>query len=329
MTLSLDAHSLTTWQSCRRRYSLESSWRVVRYRPKLLFDMLLRRAIFRLSNGGDAATLAADAKATFLQSAADPGLDLAPGADPYRLAKSWCGMFDTLLATIAKTPLLVVRDLAPIRLSSTLEWQPRSWSDESGQLHRWLTVDAWDEDQAARELHSWRTIGDIAATRAPLMLHVIEIGRATKDGRSCPWSRAWSHPGLKSLAYRFRKPTGGELSAGWLPYHYSDVRDDPYEWASRLVEDGEWSRVTHHLLLNAPTDAQCAATMRDVMLESLDIRELAAEDRLWHTLPMSRGACDLYAPCPYQPVCYSPDIVPLESLGLYQARSDSTITVKR
>jgi len=328
MTISLDAHSLSAWQSCRRRYALESEWRAVRYRPKLLFDMLLRRAIFLLSSAkGDAATLAADAKATFLQSAANPGLDLAPGVDPYRLAKSWCGMFDTLLATIAKTPLLVVRELAPVRLSSSLEWTPCSWSDESQQLHRWVTVDSWDEDQAARELHSWRTIGDIAATRLPLMLHVIEIGRATKDGRSTPWSRAWQHPTIHNFAYRFRKPTGGELGSGWLPYHYNDMRDDADEWATRLLDDGEWQRITHHLLLNAPTDAQCAATMRDVMLESLDIRGLVDEDRLWHTLPMSRGACDGFVPCPWQPLCYSPEIVPLESLGLYQRRDNATVKV--
>jgi hypothetical protein len=328
MNLTLDAHSLATWQSCRRRYVLESSWRPLRWRPKDLWTALLRRAIFALSNAAaDWQTLAADAKSAFLQSAADPGLDIKPGVDPYRLAKSWTGMFDTVLATLAVTQLLTVKELAPVRLSSTLSWQPRSWADDSQQLHRWVTVDAWDEDAAAREMHSWRTIGDIAACRAPLMLHVIEIGRATKDGRSTPWSRAFQHPTIRNFRYRFRSPKGEPLGDGWLPYHYNDTRDDPAEWAERLVADGEWSRVTHHLLVQSPTESQCADTMRQVMLESLDIRTLAEEDRLWHTLPMARGACDGWTPCPYQDVCYAPQIIDPATIGLYQARESSKVKV--
>jgi hypothetical protein len=323
----LDAHAMTTWQSCRRRHALERDWRPLRQRPSVLFAMLLRRAVFALSNGGDHATLAAEAKATFLQSAANPGLDLPRGANPYAIARAWCAMYDTLLASIAKASLLTVREVAPVALSPSVSWQPRAWQDESGQLHRWLTIDDWDEDAFSREMHSWRTIGDIAATRQGMMLHVVEVGRAAKDGRSSPWSRAWRHPSLRSLAYRFRKPTGGPLSSGWLPYHYNDTRDDAAEWAARLVAEGEYERATHHLLVESPTDAQAEAVRRDILVESLAI---ARGERAWRDIPMARGACDAWTPCPFLNACYAPagEVVNLETLGLYERRESATLVAK-
>ena len=322
----LDPHTLTVWQACKRRSALEASWRPIKWRAKSLFDALLCRAIFSLSNAGDPATLAADAKAQFLSTAANPGLDLPPGANPYVIARTWCGMFDTILAAIAKTTLLVVRELPPVGLSSDVTWQPRSWQDESGQLHRWLTVDAWDDGQMSREMHSWKTIGDIAAMRAPIMLHVIEIGRATKDGRSAPWSRAWQHPGLRSMHYRFRKPTGGQLSAGWLPYYYSDVRDDAVEWAESMIREGELARITHHLAVQSPTAEQAGAVIRDVLAESRDIVRQGTVP--WQDIPMSRAACDGFVPCPFEYLCYAEPGVRPESLGLYQRRSQDTLSVK-
>jgi hypothetical protein len=326
--MNLDAPSLTVWQTCRRRYLLDAQYRVLRWRPKQLFDALLRRAIFALSNGEDAAQLASDAKSQFLSTAANPGLDLPSGTNPYLIAKSWCGMFDTVLRVLAKTPLLTVRELPPVTLNSWLTWTPRAWADDSGQLHRWLTIDAWDEDALSREMHSWRTVGDIAATRSPMQLHVIEIGRATDKGRSTPWVRAWQHPGLRSLHYQFRKPTGGELSSGWLAYHYNDTRDDPDEWAAQMIKEGEAERSMHHLAVNAPDETRCAEVMREVMMEGLEIRELVEEDRLWHTVPMARGACDSFVPCPFQYACYAETVIAPESLGLFQRRESSTVTVK-
>ena len=328
MSLLLDAHSMTVWQACRRRYELETGYRPVRWRPKSRFDALLRRAIFLLSSGADHATLASDAKTTFLQSAANPGLDLPSGANPYLLARSWCGMFDTVLAAIARTPLLVMKELPPLHLSTWLDWQPRAWADESGQLHRWLTVDSWDEDQLSRELHGWRTIGDIAATGQPMQIHVIEIGRATKEGRSSPWSRAWRHPSIASLRYRFRKDTGGELAGSWTPIYYNENEHDAEEWVGRLIDEGEFTRNVHHLLVQAGTERQNAEVVRQVMLEALEIREIAEEARLWHTLPMSRAACDGWIPCPFQPVCYSPEVIAPDSLPLFQLRARGTMTVK-
>jgi hypothetical protein len=320
----LDAHALHTWQSCRRRYELETEWRPLRWRASVLFATLLRRAIYALSNAGDWEALASDAKSQFLSTAANPGLDLPQGTNPYTVAKSWCGMFDTLLATLARTTLLTVKELPPVWLNASVSWQPRAWADESGQLHRWLTVDAWDEDALNRELHSWRTIGDIAATRQGMMLHVIETGRATKEGRTCPWSRAWKHPGIRTLtSYRFRKPTGGALT-GWLAYHYDDRRDDAGEWADKLIAEGEFARATHHLLVQSPTERQCAQVLRDVLVEALEIAR--NEGSAWHEIPMARGACDAWVPCPFAYVCYAADqIIDPAILGLYQRRQQDTL----
>ena len=82
MKFTVDAASLIDFQACRRRFILNSAWRLARFRPKTLFDSLLRRGILELTKQKDVAIVAADAKAVFLQRAADPGLDII-GKDPY------------------------------------------------------------------------------------------------------------------------------------------------------------------------------------------------------------------------------------------------------
>src|SRR5271165_259581 len=136
MMLTLDAHSMTVWQSCRRRYELESTYRPILWRPKPLFDALLRRAVFALSNGADLAETAADACEQFLSTAANPGLDLTPGANPYTIARSWSGMLGVVLRVLAAGTLYKVAESPAVMLSSVLAWQPRAWADDSGMLHR-------------------------------------------------------------------------------------------------------------------------------------------------------------------------------------------------
>ena len=93
----LTAASISVLQSCPRRLLLEADYEVIRWRPKLLMDAMLRKGILEISQGANASSIAASAKADFLQSAANPGLDLSRGSDPYRVALDWCAMLDTIL----------------------------------------------------------------------------------------------------------------------------------------------------------------------------------------------------------------------------------------
>ena len=172
----LDAAAITRWQSCRRRYLLGAEWRSVRWRPKTLVDACLRRGIYKLSHAVDIEAVVTEAQAELMEAAADPGLDIV-GSSPYVLAKDLCAMLDTILRSVARLVLLVLHDVPLVRLNSLVEWQPSAWADDSGELHRWVTVDRITEDRMAAEFHSWACLGDVAVTGCPLSLHVVEIGQ--------------------------------------------------------------------------------------------------------------------------------------------------------
>ncbi len=209
----IDGHSVTQWQSCRRRWLLEQSWSVIRWRPKSLLDACLRRGIHALSQPGDAspASIVQTARTEFLSQAANPGLDLPPGGDSWTIANDLCGMISTILTAISRLTLLELRpQLSPVPVSSGISWQPLSWQDESGMLHRWITVDAWDDAELVRHLHSWTVIGDMTMADAPLTLHAIEIGQRRRGRHQSPWCRAYRHPAIaKIVKFQLNDGKGG------------------------------------------------------------------------------------------------------------------------
>ena len=97
----LDARTLTTLQSCPRRFLLEADYEVLRWRPKALLDACLRRGIAAISNGADAGATTSMMKVEFMQVAANPGIEVAYGANPYVIAKDYCAMLDTVLRAAA------------------------------------------------------------------------------------------------------------------------------------------------------------------------------------------------------------------------------------
>ena len=84
---SIDAATLHSKQACLRKVCLESEWRLTKFRPKSLFDMLLRRGILQLSANKPIQHVVAEASAAYLEKAANLGLDLLGGRDPYSAAK--------------------------------------------------------------------------------------------------------------------------------------------------------------------------------------------------------------------------------------------------
>jgi len=322
----MDAHQIGEWQSCQRLWRLSRDWHRLRWHPKRLFDALLRRGILAISNAIPVDTTIMEARAQYMQSAANPGLDVS--TDPYRLARDWCALLDVLLRSVARQGVpKALKEHPPVRLNSLTAWEPLSYLAD-GVLHRWITLDSWGEDDLSRELHSWRVIGDVAVTKLPLVLHVIEIGQTRNGRRATAWVRAWKHPAMPSLQMRFRKKDGKEFK-GYLPYHLADHRElDVDAWVEQLWREGAAEELLHELRVNVPTELQCAEVVRDILTESVMMRVLNVESTSWRDLPMSRNACDTFYPCPFQEVCYSGgSLVEIQSMGLYRKRERSAIPV--
>lgn len=333
----LNAISLGRYQTCRRRHLLEADWRVVRWQPKALYDSLLRQAVMLLASKpadhADRAVcvdLATDAKAQFLQLAANPGLDT-DSPDPYRLAKEYCALIDTTFSWLARQQHPPIQFADPVDLSLSLRWRVLNPVDPAARtLHRWITVDHWNADvDLPAEMHSWRTIGDMAVTNLPLTLHVIVIGQMRKGHRASPWTRTYRHPGLPHLKYRFLA-RGGRKLKDWLPTHLSELPADTIssaEWLDLMERDGVLAPLIHHYPLRQ-LSAPIASDIRlQIMQEALRMRD-AIVDRhslSWSALPMSREQCDAgpgHSACPFQWCCHSPNIEPVDpaTVGLYQSR---------
>lgn len=282
----------------------------------MLFTATFRRAVFAMSNGKGAVDAADGAKAMFMQEAANPGMDLPHGAKPYMIAKDWCALLDTSVRAAGRLTLLTVTETPEVALTEHIHWKPRAWRDDSGQLHRWIVTDAWNEDDRYRELHGWHTFGDIAVTECPLMLHVIEIGQARGGRRASSWSRGYRHPGLPHLRMRFKKGDGSELN-GWNPVYLADGHEGtPEGWVDQMVAEGECERLMHHVTINVPPVHVCEETRAQIISEAT-VYERATRTK-WYTHPMSRGACDHWVPCPFQPVCYTEKLVRPEDIGTYR-----------
>lgn len=330
---TLDAASLSAWQQCRRRYLLYSEFMPRRWRPHSLFDACLRRGIVALSRGDDPVETSVVARTELMTAAANPGLDVPPGTAPYLVAKDLSAMLATVLCALSRLTLLRLSPVTPVPLNGAATWRVTSLADDSGALHRWVTVAALDEDTLARELHGWYVAGDICATRLPLTLHVVVIGQRRGGRQASPWTRGWRHPTLPMTRIRFRKSDGSALKSNWTPVYLADEpsHDTPRaitDWVDGIERDGIAGQLIQHIPVDVPSDAACDDTVAQIALEAAAMRLAVAERRSapYFAHPMSRGACDGIVPCVWQPCCYSPRVVDPATLPLYQIRVCDTVT---
>lgn len=328
----LTARSLISLQSCPRRFLLESDYDVLRWRPKPLLDASLRRAILGISNGKPSvADAAKDAVADFLQSAANPGLDLPRGTDPYKVAMDYSAMIETILRSVTRWNLPPLAELPPVMFNSSAGWQPAAFTDPvAGELHRIVTVDRWDEAAAARELHGWACFGDLCATGLPMTLHVVEIGQRRAGRQSSPWCRGWRHPTMPNLRMRFARVDGTAFK-GWQPVHLADHRDlDRDAWTEQLYREGVATALVRRVPVAVPDPAVVTDTVRQMLMESARGDVLLSERGSggWRAQPMSRAACDgmMMIPCPFQSACHQ-TVTDISSLGLYRLRERDKLRV--
>jgi hypothetical protein len=280
-----------------------------------LFDTLLRRGILQLSASRPIAKIVLEARTAFLEKAANPGLDLLNGRSPYDCAMGWVGLLETVLYGLARTQIPVLHDPLPAKINGSIEYKFLSWADDSGQLHRWITVDQLDQDTLAREGHSWRTAGDICMARVPMMLHFIVIGRQQELGKfTSAWSRKWRHPSPRLHVYKFYKPKG----ESWKALYRLDTDIPAEEWVYDGWQENAIQPLLQDILLEEPPENIRLDTLAQITLEACEARKAIADD--WRSLPMSRGSCDLFTPCIWQSACYSKQVVEIDTIGLYSRR---------
>ena len=303
----LSAESLSRFQSCPRRYALEREYRAPKWRPKALLDTILRQAILALSNGGDVKAITDEATAQYLEAAARPGIDSL--TDPYTLARDHCAILTTAIEAISRMVLLHVNPGGIIG-----NWQLSAFVDDAGLLHRWVTVDKWDEDSKFREWHSWGTYGDCCAAEVGMSLHVIEIGQQRRGHQQTPWARAYKHPVINRV--RFQKVEGGALQGDWKPVWFQDSsKNDAKSWVDLMQSDNV--NLIHHLEIREPKPEHIEQFHREIASESAAMEHVAD----WRTETMRRVSCDLPYPCPWQPACYGAT-ADIGSLGFVKISSD-------
>jgi hypothetical protein len=325
----LDAKLLSDLQSCPRKLLLSTDYEVLRWRAKSLLDACLRIGIQRITNGTDPAAAATDARATFLQSAANPGLDAPAGMDTYKLAKDYCAMLETILRATTKWSLPALSDSPVVHLNSTTGWQPLAASGVDGELHRIITVDRWDEATLSRELHSWYCVGDLCATRRPMTIHAIEIGQTRNGRRASAWARGWKHPAMANLRMRFVREDGSQFK-GWKPMYLADYPNSNVDvWVEQMHAEGVAEALVHHIPVALPSYSILSGTLSQMLLEARRASILLSErsSAPWASQPMSRGACDGLVPCPWQHACHDTDVTDPATTGLYRIKSNSILHV--
>lgn len=303
----LSAPILTTLNRCERRLSIEKTFKVLRVRPKELFDRLLREAVFAISNGANPHDVAEAACTLFLETAARPGLDIL--SDPYTISQDFCAMLRTVLESVSREVLLTVKRGGLIKIGDD-QWQLQAFRDDSGVLHRWTSVDSWSEDAQYREMHSWHVFADCAAAGQGMWLHVVEIGRQSRGHQNSPWCRCFKHPAI-AKHFRFRHTDGSPLEGGWKSVFYQDSTDnDPKTWVDLMQRDGV--NLIHHIQIRDPDPGYVKGFRADVPLYAKEISEIPAD---WQSVRMRRTSCDVPV-CPWQNACYAPPgLVNIEALG--------------
>jgi hypothetical protein len=357
--MEFSAIDIIHWQACERRHFLEQSWRVNRRRPKAALDAALRHAVYTLSTGHPLPEVRAEARASLMAEAADPGLAMPEGVDPYVYASDLAAILDTVLTATSQLTLLQLTSIEPIEIAPSYTYRPLSFADDSGCLHRWLTVDRWDDDALTRELHSWVTAADMAVCDAPLTLHVVVIGQRRGSRQHSPWCRAHEQPIIRRLRFQRtdrhqHRERGVEnkppaIPADWREVWYADLpKPDPAAWVAAMHADAVMPRLLLH-----PAIAEFPAQVRHQTLDQL--RALAdsmarTAHELRHgpagrqpqdpgqpgppepamSLPMARGACDGLVPCPFAMACYrvQPEYG-IATLGAYSRRAASARDASR
>lgn len=270
----------------------ETAEGVGRWSPRDLFLATYRQAVLDLSSGKPLASVQMEAGVRFRQVAKDPGI---LAQDPWVVAGDFVGALKTSLEAQSRTGVPVLTLPSPVSLTDC-EWQPTSFKDEAGVIHRWAVVEDFSDDSFYREVHSWGVAGDMAVLAAPMELHFIELGYLRNGRLHSPWARAFAHPSLN--VHRFQKEDGGPLGPSWKSIWFSETRWSTSDWVDQMQKD----HVTlgHDVSLKELAPESAVDIMRQISQEARRLKGLVSIQET----PMSRPACDFPTPCPFQDKCF-------------------------
>lgn len=312
----INGHTLTQFQRCKRPIAISQTHNITKWRPQSLLSACLRMAIFNLSNDGNLEKATTRAVGHFLNVAKNPGLDVV-GVDTYMLAMDYCAVIRNVLEYLSRLTLLSLRAVPDVSLSATDKWRFLSHMDESGVLHKWKFVDHLSKDITA-DLHSWEVFGDVAAAEAPMMLHVLAVGKRDGSHQNSPWCRVYAHPNLANI-YKFQKKSKEKLDGEWKPKYYTDnSQNTPAKWVDLMLADNVPETLIQHVSIKEVSAEHQKLFDRDVAYEVNVIHSVVKADP--RTIPLSRYVCDKPYPCPHQFYCYNTNLT-LDNAGIYTRKS--------
>lgn len=308
------ATQLRILQFCARRAVIERHWRVRKQRPRALFNTCLEQMVLSISRGEDPQRAGLTAYTNFVTAAREPGLDVPHGTTVYDLAMDFACALRVVAEILKRMVLLPLKLAAPVNFimadDSGYTWMPESFEDESGALHWWHAIESYDMDTLTRYGHSW-IWGDMAACRAPLTLHLVEIGYVRHGHLHGDLTRIYQHPTVAK--YQFQKKDGKELTLGWKVKWLQDLGPKimPESRWCDLLRDNHVEPI-HHVTLKQPEEWQYDEFVNEVVAES---DRLAQLPEYWRDVPKWRNSCD--RGCPHQPLCYGPKGATPENVGGY------------
>lgn len=306
----ISGYGIRSWQGCKRRYKIESQYRLLYRRPSELLGSVLRKSILNLSSGLQLQQVITMAVNGFMAFAKQPGLQVDRGINTYTLTMDFVAIIRTVLEYISRTPVIKLKVPADYDLGYGISWKFSAFEDESGMLHRFRFVDSVNEDALMKEYHSWEVLGDMVLGDVPMTIHMFAIGKREKgvEGKpsshqGSPWCRAYKSPGLKGL-YRFQKVSGKQLKESWKAHYYADDIDtNPVEWVDWMLRDDVVGKLVKSVEVRQMGDGHIDRLKRDLKFELEDIARYAGY--AWDDMPMSKSMCDVPYTCPHQEVCYS------------------------
>lgn len=317
----IDATSLTEFQTCRRKFIFSRQWRATRWIPKMLLDSCLRQGIYELSKGKSIEDVRIEATTRLFATGANPGLDI-PGHNPYTIAQDLAAILETVLTALSKKSLPPMTPIESKAINDNLEWVFLAYEDDKGNLHRYVTVDRFDDNRLSQEMHSWYVFGDVCMSRKPMFLHFIEIGQLRDGRRHTPWARAYQHEYIANRIKFQRKGNKKLQGEAWKAVFLADSSVlNADSWVESMEADGVIDTLIHDCEVNIPSMDHIQNCRRDIKTEATQMQEWIRSIQNPHRVPMSRHACDMPYPCAFQPACYSPIIdVDIRSLGIYKPR---------
>lgn len=313
--VEVNGFTISQFQRCKRIHAIGRTHHLTKWRPQSLLSACLRYAIVSMSNGESAEKCGTVACNYFIAAAKNPGLDVM-GINPYTLSMDYCSIIRNVLEYLSRVPLLPLRDVPSLSLSTSVTWNFLAHRDETGELHRWEFVDYLDEDPLAR-LHSWEVFGDLAAAEMPMTLHIVAIGKRNGSHQESPWCRIFAHPKLAKI-YKFKRKKGDPLFGQWKPVYFTDSSENTStKWVDMMLSDNVIEGLVQHVKVKEVSSEHVQTFVKDVLTEAagmLDIHKRKLDPR---QLPMGRYACDHPYICPHQLYCYGSTSLTLDSVGLY------------